>query len=84
MPLGESPYFVLLALGFATAFWWAGRVAPRLNVPRLALIDACLAALVGGIVGSRALHIVAEPLPGDPLGPSASAASGGRARSTSA
>src|SRR5690606_32762039 len=36
-----------------------------------ALIDACIAALVGGIVGARALHVIAEPLPGDPLPPSA-------------
>ncbi len=71
MPLGESPYFVLLALGFALAFWWAGRVRERQGVPRLAFVDVCIAALVGGIVGSRALHVIAEPLPGDPLGPAA-------------
>lgn len=71
MPLGESPYFVLLAIGFALAFWWAGRVRERLGIARLALIDVCIAALVGGIVGSRALHVVAEPLPGDPLGEAA-------------
>lgn len=71
MPLGESPYFVLLAIGFALAFGWAGRVRERLGIARLAFIDACIAALVGGIVGSRLLHVVAEPLPGDPLPPAA-------------
>lgn len=68
MPLGESPYFVLLALGFALAFAWALRQRERVGVPRLAVIDVCIAALLGGIVGSRALHVAVEPLPGDPLG----------------
>src|SRR5688500_8039655 len=67
MPLGESPYFVLLALGFAVAFWWGARAGDRLGIPRLARIDVCIAALLGGIVGARALHIAVEPLPGDPL-----------------
>lgn len=68
MPLGESPYFVLLAIGFALAFVWAGRARERVGIPKLAVIDVCIAALVGGIVGSRALHVAVEPLPGDPLG----------------
>jgi phosphatidylglycerol:prolipoprotein diacylglycerol transferase len=70
MPLGESPYFVLLALGFGLAFWWAARTGDRLGVPRLARIDVCIAALVGGLIGSRLLHVAVEPLPGDPLAPS--------------
>jgi phosphatidylglycerol---prolipoprotein diacylglyceryl transferase len=71
MPLGDSPYFVLLAIGFGVAFLWANSVGDRLGLPRLARIDVCIAALVGGIVGSRALHVMVEPLPGDPLGPEA-------------
>lgn len=69
MPLAESPYFVLLAVGFGLAFAWAARQGDRLGIPRLVRLDACIAALVGGILGARALHVVAEPLPGHPLGP---------------
>lgn len=64
-----SPYLVMLAAAFAAAFAWAHRRAPRLGIDRLALTDVCIAALVGGIVGARLLHVAAEPLPGDPLDP---------------
>ncbi len=62
-----SPYFLLLAVGFGLAFWWAGRWGARLDLPRLVVVDACIAALVGGIVGARLLHAAVEPLPGGAL-----------------
>ncbi|MGE0709278.1 MAG: prolipoprotein diacylglyceryl transferase [Planctomycetota bacterium] len=62
-----SPYFLLLSIGMALGCHWALRWAPRLGIARLALIDVCIAAVVGGIVGSRVLHVVAEPLPGHAL-----------------
>lgn len=67
--LEGSSYFTFLALGFAVAFAWADRAREWLSIPRLALIDVCIAALLGGICGARALHVAAEPLPGSPLLP---------------
>lgn len=64
----SEAYFVLLALAFGAAFAWCHANATRLGLAKLAVTDVCIAALIGGIVGSRALHVAVEPLPSDPLG----------------
>ena len=66
MDLG-SPYFVLLSIGLALGCHWVLRWGPRIGVKRLALVDVCIAAVVGGILGGRILHVLAEPLPGHAL-----------------
>lgn len=68
MNLG-SPYFLLLAIGFAVGCFWFVRRGEKLGIARIALIDVCIFAIVGGLVGSRILHIVAEPLPDYSLNP---------------
>lgn len=66
MDLG-SPYFVLLSIGLALGCHWVLRWGPKIGVKRLALVDVCIAAVVGGILGGRILHVLAEPLPGHAL-----------------
>lgn len=62
MNLG-SPYFLLLTIGFALGCAWFIREGGRRDFKRVALIDICLGAIVGGVLGGRLLHVVAEPLP---------------------
>ena len=62
-----SPYFALLALGFAVGCAWAIRRGQDLGITRLAMVDVCIAAVVGGLLGGRALHVAVEPLPGDSI-----------------
>ncbi len=62
MNLG-SPYFLLLTIGFALGCGWFVREGGRRGVKRVALIDICLGAIIGGVLGGRLLHVVAEPLP---------------------
>lgn len=67
MDLG-SPYFVMLAIGFALAFVWFLRHGQRLGLARVGLVDVCIAAVVAGMVGGRLLHVAVEPLPEHALG----------------
>lgn len=64
-----SPYFLFLAIGFAFGFLWLVRTGEARGLPRLGLIDVCIAAILGGICGGRLLHVVAEPLPAHDLQP---------------
>ncbi|RMG11632.1 MAG: hypothetical protein D6731_15170 [Planctomycetota bacterium] len=63
-----SPYFVLLALGFGLGCGWFIRRGEAEGLPRVGLIDVCIAAIVFGLLGGRLLHIAVEPLPAHPLG----------------
>lgn len=67
MNLG-SPYFLLLAIGFAIGCWWFVRRGEKLGVARVALIDVCIFAIIGGLAGGRLLHVLVEPLPDHTLG----------------
>ena len=69
-----SPYFLFLAIGFACGFLWLVRTGEARGLPRLGLIDVCIAAILGGICGGRLLHVVAEPLPAHDLQPAEIAA----------
>lgn len=69
----DSPYFSLLALGLAIGCAWFVWAGERRGLPRVVLIDVCLAAVIGGVAGGRLLHVVAEPLPGYAVGPEARA-----------
>lgn len=62
-----SPYFFFLAIGFGFGFLYLVRVGEANGLPRLGLIDICIAAILGGLIGGRLLHVVAEPLPGHAL-----------------
>jgi len=62
-----SPYFLFLAIGFALGFVYLVRVGESEGFQRLGLIDICIAAILGGLIGGRILHVVAEPLPAHPL-----------------
>ncbi|MBL4846733.1 MAG: prolipoprotein diacylglyceryl transferase [Planctomycetes bacterium] len=64
-----SPYFLFLAIGFGFGFLYLVRVGEARGLPRLGLIDVCIAAILGGLIGGRILHVVAEPLPGHDLQP---------------
>ena len=64
-----SPYFLFLAIGFGCGFLWLVRAGVARGLPRLGLIDVCIAAILGGICGGRLLHVVAEPLPSHELQP---------------
>jgi prolipoprotein diacylglyceryltransferase len=62
-----SPYFLFLAIGFALGFVYLVKVGESEGFPRLGLIDICIAAILGGLIGGRILHVVAEPLPAHDL-----------------
>ncbi len=66
MPLG-SPYLVLLTIGLTVGCLWFLRRGRAQGLLEVALIDVCIAAVIGGMVGSRALHVAVEPLPGHVL-----------------
>ena len=59
-PLSFPSYFTLLMLGFLAAIFLAARVADRIGVDPNHVLDAGIWAVVFGIVGSRALHVVAD------------------------
>ena len=42
-----SPYFLLLSIGLALGCHWFLRWGARLGIARLALVDVCIAAVVG-------------------------------------
>jgi phosphatidylglycerol:prolipoprotein diacylglycerol transferase len=60
--LGEPvpAYFTLLLLGFGIAIYNVVRWAKRVGVDHQSIIDCGLASIIGGIVGGRLLHVVAD------------------------
>ncbi len=60
--LGEpiSAYFTLLLFGFAVAIYSVVRWAKRVGVDHQSIIDCGLASILGGIVGARVLHVLAD------------------------
>jgi len=59
-PLSFPSYFTLLMLGFLAAIFLGARVAHRIGVDPNHVLDAGIWAVVFGLVGSRALHVVAD------------------------
>lgn len=55
-----NTYGVLLAVGFLSGMWLAGRFAVRDGLPRAAVLDVVLYALIASLVGSRLLLVVVE------------------------
>ena len=55
-----SAYFVLLLVGFAVATWSLVRWAKRAGLPHGPIIDVGLASIVGGVLGGRLLHVLAD------------------------
>ncbi len=53
-------YFTLLMLGFAIGIYTAVRWFKRMGLDHNSMIDAGLASILGGIVGGRLLHVLAD------------------------
>ncbi|HEX6240518.1 MAG TPA: prolipoprotein diacylglyceryl transferase [Polyangiales bacterium] len=60
--LGEPipAYFTLLMFGYAVAIYSVVRWGKRVGQPTAPLIDAGLASILGGILGGRVLHVLAD------------------------
>ncbi|QUV84297.1 prolipoprotein diacylglyceryl transferase [Chloracidobacterium aggregatum] len=55
-----NTYGVLLAIGFLSGMWLAGRLALADGLPRGEVLDIVLYALIASLVGSRVLLVVVE------------------------
>ena len=55
-----SSYFTLLLIGFALATWLCARRAEAMGLDREIMIDLGLYSLIWGVVGGRALHVIAD------------------------
>lgn len=55
-----NTYGVLLAIGFLSGMWLAGRFAVADGLPRGEVLDIVLYALIASLVGSRVLLVVVE------------------------
>jgi phosphatidylglycerol:prolipoprotein diacylglycerol transferase len=53
-------YGVLLAIGFVSGVWLAGRIAEKDGVDRAKLTDALIYSLIASLVGSRLLLVITE------------------------
>ncbi|MFM2416459.1 MAG: hypothetical protein RL385_1182 [Pseudomonadota bacterium] len=53
-------YFTLLMLGYAAAIFSVVRWGKRVGLDHESLIDAGLASIVGGVLGGRVLHVLAD------------------------
>jgi phosphatidylglycerol---prolipoprotein diacylglyceryl transferase len=60
--LGEPipAYFTLLMVGFGLAIWSVVRWGKREGLDHQSLIDAGLASILGGVLGGRLLHVLAD------------------------
>jgi phosphatidylglycerol:prolipoprotein diacylglycerol transferase len=60
--LGEpvSAYFSLLMFGFAIAIYSVVRWAKRVGVDHQSIVDCGLASIIGGVLGGRVLHVLAD------------------------
>ncbi|MDB4988456.1 MAG: Prolipoprotein diacylglyceryl transferase [Myxococcaceae bacterium] len=55
-----SAYFSLLLFGYAVAIWSVVRWAKRVGVDHQSVIDCGLASIIGGVLGGRILHVLAD------------------------
>jgi phosphatidylglycerol:prolipoprotein diacylglycerol transferase len=55
-----SAYFTLLLFGYAVAIYSVVRWAKRVGVDHQSVIDAGLASIIGGVLGGRLLHVLAD------------------------
>jgi phosphatidylglycerol:prolipoprotein diacylglycerol transferase len=55
-----SAYFTLLLVGYALAIAYVARWAKRSGLDVQAVVDCGLASVIGGIVGGRLLHVLAD------------------------
>lgn len=55
-----SAYFSLLLFGFALAIYSVVRWAKRVGVDHQSIIDCGLASIIGGVLGGRLLHVLAD------------------------
>lgn len=59
-PLSFPSWFTLLLVGFCAAIVLAWRDAPRLGIARRDALDLSLLMMLAGLLGARALHILAD------------------------
>ncbi len=59
-PISFPSYFTMLTIGFMLAIWLAWREAGRIDVDQNKLLDLSLIALIGGLIGARILHVIAD------------------------
>ncbi|MDB4976579.1 MAG: Prolipoprotein diacylglyceryl transferase, partial [Myxococcaceae bacterium] len=55
-----SAYFSLLLFGYAVAIYSVVRWAKRVGLDHQSVIDCGLASIIGGVLGGRLLHVVAD------------------------
>ena len=55
-----SAYFSLLLFGYAVAIYSVVRWAKRVGVDHQSIIDCGLASIIGGVLGGRVLHVLAD------------------------
>lgn len=55
-----SAYFTLLLFGYAVAIYSVVRWAKRVGVDHQSIIDCGLASIIGGVLGGRILHVLAD------------------------
>lgn len=55
-----SPYFTMLAIGFAMATWLGVRWAKQVGLDKEVVIDLGLYSLIAGVAGGRILHVLAD------------------------
>ncbi len=59
-PVPIRAYGLMMVIGFVLGLWRAARVSKRYNIEPERVIDASLAALIAGIVGSRMLYLLMQ------------------------
>ena len=59
-PLSLPSYFTLLIAGFSLVIFLAWREAPRVGVDADDMLDLGLYMLIGGLLGARILHVLAD------------------------
>ena len=59
-PLSFPSYFTLLTIGFMVAIWLGWREGGKIGIDQDRLLDLGLVTLIGGLVGSRILHVFAD------------------------
>ena len=55
-----SAYFTLLLFGYAVAIYSVVRWAKRAGVDHQSIVDCGLASILGGVIGGRLLHVIAD------------------------
>src|SRR5512135_3888744 len=58
--LAVPAYGTMLVAGFLLAMWFARRRAGALGLDKVEVLDLGMFAVIGGVLGARALHVILE------------------------